>query len=49
MDFVTITYNNDLENELLKLQAHSFKFVREPFIQQIIVLFNDEKVHFFFL
>ena len=41
IDFVTITFNNKIEMDLLKLQAHSMKYVDTQFINQIIIIYND--------
>ena len=43
LDFVTITYNNETEINLLKLQAYSFKFVDINIINSILIIFNDNK------
>ncbi len=41
IDFVTITYNNSIEMNLLKLQAYSMKYVDINFINKIIIIYND--------
>ena len=41
VDFVTITYNNPIEMNLLKLQAYSMKYVDKNFINKIIIIYND--------
>ncbi len=41
MDFVTIIFNNHIEVELLKVQAHSFAYVDESIIKNIIIVYND--------
>lgn len=42
MDFVTIVFNNDIELQLLKLQAISFKFVELSLIGNIYIFYNDD-------
>lgn len=42
MDFATIIFNHETEINLLKLQAHSFKFIDINLINNIFVLFNDD-------
>lgn len=41
IDFVTIVFNNNIEIELLKLQAISFKYVEPKNIGKIFVFYND--------
>lgn len=43
LDFVTVTYNNETEINLLKLQAFSFSFVDTNIVNDILVVFNDNK------
>jgi hypothetical protein len=43
LDFVTIIYNDEREIDLLKLQASSFSFVDTNIINNIIIIFNDNK------
>jgi len=43
IDFVTITYNNETEINLLKLQAYSFSFVDSNIVNNILIIFNDNK------
>ena len=43
LDFVTVTYKNETEINLLKLQAYSFSFVDKSIINNILVIFNDSK------
>jgi hypothetical protein len=43
LDFVTVTYNDEREINLLKLQASSFSFVDMNIINNIIIIFNDNK------
>lgn len=43
LDFVTIIYNDEIEINLLKLQAYSFSFVDINIINDIIIIFNDKK------
>jgi len=43
LDFVTITYNNETEINLLKLQAYSFSFVDKSIVNDILIVFNDSK------
>ena len=47
VDIVTITYNNKLEMNLLKLQAHSLKYVDYNFINKIIIIYNDNGIYDF--
>ena len=42
-DFVSIIFDKQIEIELLKIQLFSFKFVDENIINNIYILFNDEK------
>jgi len=42
LDFVTILFNNDVEKDLLKIHAYSFKYVDLDIINKIYVLFNDD-------
>lgn len=42
-DFVSLVYNNKKEIEFLKLQLLSFKFVDINIINNIYILFNDDK------
>ena len=41
IDFATIVYNNNRELNLLKLQAHSFKFVDKNLINKIFIFYQD--------
>jgi hypothetical protein len=43
LDFITIIYNDEREINLLKLQASSFSFVDTNIINNIIIIFNDNK------
>jgi hypothetical protein len=43
MDFVTITYNDSLENNLLKLQAMSMIYVDANLINNIYIVYNDNE------
>lgn len=43
-DFVTLTFNNKIELELLKLQAISFKYLDFNLINKIIIIYNDEGI-----
>ena len=43
IDFVTIIFYDKVEMDLLKIQAHSFKYVDEFLINNIILMFNDKK------
>jgi hypothetical protein len=43
MDFVTVVFNDVTEINLLKLQALSLKFVDYKLINNIIIMFNDNK------
>jgi hypothetical protein len=40
-DFVTITFNSNIDLALLKIQAVSFKYVDINLINSIIIIFND--------
>jgi hypothetical protein len=42
MDFITITFNNNIDLDLLKIQALSFKYVDIELINKIIIIFNDD-------
>ena len=42
IDFVTIVYDNETELNLLKLQAHSFKFIDRSLLNDIIIVYNDK-------
>lgn len=41
LDFVTITFSDICEMNLLKIQAHSFKFVNKDIINNIYIVFNE--------
>ena len=41
LDFVTITFSDTCEMNLLKIQAHSFKFVNKDIINNIYIIFNE--------
>ena len=41
MDFVTIVFNNEIEINLLKLQAMSIKYVDENLINNLYIIYND--------
>lgn len=41
LDFVIIVFNNNLEIDLLKIQAYSYSLVDESFINNIYIVFND--------
>lgn len=41
-DFVTIIYNNNIEKELMKLQAYSFVKVNPNIINSIVVIYNEK-------
>lgn len=41
IDFVTLAFNNNIEIELLKLQAKSFLYVEPEFIGKIFIFYND--------
>jgi hypothetical protein len=47
LDFVTITFNNNCELNLLKLQAYSFKYVDINIISNIYIVFNDNNFDIF--
>jgi hypothetical protein len=42
IDFVTITFNSNIDLALLKIQAVSFKYVDINLINNIIIIFNDD-------
>jgi hypothetical protein len=47
LDFVTVIFNDQLELNLLKLQAYSFKFVDIQIINKIWIICNDlKKINF---
>lgn len=46
LDFVTITFSDSCETNLLKIQAYSFKLVNKNIINNIYILFN-EPTHLF--
>ena len=45
LDFVTICFNHELELNLMKLQAFSFKYVEPKMISNIIIFYNDTGVN----
>ena len=45
LDFVTICFNHELELNLMKLQALSFKYVEPKMISNIIIFYNDMGVN----
>jgi hypothetical protein len=44
--FITIVYNDEIELSLLKLQAHSFRFVNPSIVHAIYIVLNDKDDHF---
>lgn len=46
LDFVTITFSDECEINLLRLQAHSFKFVNTNIINNIYIVFNEDFRYF---
>jgi len=48
LDFVTITFSNECELNLLRLQAYSFKYVDINIINNIYIVFNDD-IRYFYL
>jgi hypothetical protein len=46
LDFVTITFNNECELNLLRLQAYSFKYVDINIINNIYIIFNEDVRYF---
>ena len=46
LDFVTITFSDACEINLLKIQAHSFKLVNKDIINNIYIIFNEPSKFF---
>lgn len=46
LDFVTITFRDTCEMNLLKIQAYSFKLVDKDIINNIYIIFNEPFQHF---
>jgi hypothetical protein len=46
LDFVTITFSDTCEINLLKIQAHSFKLVNKDIINNIYIVFNEPSKFF---
>ena len=46
LDFVTITFSDTREMNLLKIQAHSFKLVDKDIINNIYIIFNEPSQYF---
>ena len=46
LDFVTITFSDTCEMNLLKIQAHSFKLVNKDIINNIYIIFNEPSKFF---
>ena len=46
LDFVTITFSDTREMNLLKIQAHSFKLVNTAIINKIYIIFNEPSKFF---
>ena len=46
LDFVTITFSESCEMNLLKIQAHSFKLVNKDIINNIYIIFNEPSKFF---
>ena len=46
LDFVTITFSDTCELNLLKIQAHSFKLVDKDIINNIYIIFNEPSKFF---